>query len=254
MSLCVARPSRLVAAWLCLVLSLPCLAHAAAVTLTFSGLYELDQVQEFYNGGLSRGNARGPALGISFAPAATVASDISVGGHFLTANEPSAPVVMAFNAKRSDAAGTALMNVPAGFSGGFSFYYSSPATGGLVTVYDGANGTGNVLAQIQLVQTPVDSSSVDPATRLVNTYSAWRIGSASFAGTARSVDFLGATDLNASVHGAAFDNITLGSPTPQLSTALDTPALVLGDNGATAKDSSHAALSRDGSVRVFQSQ
>ena len=254
MSHCVARPPRPVAAWLCLVLLLPCAARAAVVTLTFSGLYELDQVQEFYNGGLSRGNARGPALGVSFAPAATVASDVSVGGHFLTANEPSGPVVMAFNAKRSDAAGSAVMNVPAGFSGGFSFYYSSPATGGLVTVYDGVNGSGNVLAQIQLVQTPVDASSIDPTTRLINTYSEWRIGSASFSGMARSVDFLGATDLNASVHGAAFDNVTLGSATPQLSTALDTPALMLGDGAATTKDSGHAALSRDGSVRVFQSQ
>ncbi len=42
-----------------------------------------------------------------------------------------------------------VMNVASGFTTGFSFYYAS-AMAGTVTVYDGLNATGNVLATIPI--------------------------------------------------------------------------------------------------------
>ncbi len=224
------------------------------VTLTFSGMYELDQVLDFYNGGASAHGGDGTPLGITFSPSAIVASDVSSGGHYITANEPSGPVVMAFNAKRSD--GTlAIMNVPAGFSNAFSLYYSSPYTSGSITIHDGANATGNVLATLSLLQTGSDPNSFDPITGFHNDFSVWNPVGVQFAGTARSVNFKGATDVSSNVHGAAFDNITLGASTPQLSSALNTPAIVFTPPaGATTHDSTHTALSNDGSIRVFQSQ
>ena len=225
---------------------------APMVALTFSGMYELDLVLDYYNGGLSQSGSRGPTLGITFSPSATVGGDIFVGGHFSTANEPSPPVTMAFNATRGGST-AAVMNVPAGFSGGFSTYYSSPATSGTVTVYSGPDATGSVLGTLTLAQTPVDQTSVDPISHFVNTYSTWKPVGVQFSGVAHSVDFRGATDVNSSVHGAAFDNITLGSGTPRISSALNDAAIVF-DASTTSRDSTHAALSQDGSVEVFQSQ
>lgn len=227
-------------------------AAGSVVTLTFSGMYELDLVLDYYSGGLSQSGSRGPSLGITFSQSATVGGDIFVGGHFSTANEPSPPVTMAFNATRGGS-NAAVMNVPAGFSGGFSTYYSSPATSGTVTVYSGLDATGSVLGTLTLAQTPVDQSSVDPITHFVNTYSTWKPVGVEFSGVAHSVDFRGATDISSSVHGAAFDNITLGASTPQISSALNDPAIVFNATG-TSHDSTHAALSQDGSVEVFQSQ
>jgi hypothetical protein len=203
-------------------------AAEQVVTLTFSGMYELDQVLDFYNGGASAHGGGGTPLGITFSPSAIVASDASNGGHYITANEPSGPVVMAFNAKRSD--GTqAIMNVPAGIS--------------------------NVLATLNLAQTASDPNSFDPITNFHNDFSVWIPVGVQFSGVARSVNFKGATDVSSSVHGAAFDNITLGASTPQLSSALNVPAIVFTPPvSGTTKDSTHAALSQDGSVEVFQSQ
>jgi hypothetical protein len=227
---------------------------AQIVTLTFSGMYELDQVLDFYNGGASAHGGDGTPLGITFSSSAIVASDISNGGHYITANEPSPPVVMAFNAKRSD--GTrAVMNVPAGFSGAFSLYYSSPYTSGSISIYDGTDASGNVLATLNLPQTGTDPNSFDPITNFHNDFSVWIPVGVQFSGIARSVDFKGATDVSSSVHGGAFDNITLGASTPQLSSALNVPAIVFTPPASgTTKDSTHAALSQDGSVEVFQSQ
>ena len=45
------------------------------------------------------------------------------------------------------------MDVANGFDTGFSFYYAA-AQPGSVTVYDGLDGTGNVLATLSLPATP----------------------------------------------------------------------------------------------------
>ncbi|MEB3343809.1 Calx-beta domain-containing protein [Okeania sp.] len=50
-----------------------------------------------------------------------------------------------------------IMNVPGGFSGGLSFRYASPFVNHRVTVYDSPNGTGNILNDVTLAQTPESS-------------------------------------------------------------------------------------------------
>lgn len=88
-----------------------------------------------------------------------------------------------------------VMNVAGGFTGQFSFQYATPVLSptGSVTIYDGPDGTGNVLASAALpgsAGTPLyNASSTTPV--VLN-----------FAGTARSVRFV--------LRGgaAAMDNIT----------------------------------------------
>jgi hypothetical protein len=98
------------------------------------------------------------------------------------------------------------MNVAAGFDTGFSFYYSSSQAGS-VTVFDGLNGTGTQLAQINLgVNFQNNNCTGDPT----GTYCNWDPIGVSFAGTAKSVLFAG------TANQVGFDNITLGSNTPRL--------------------------------------
>jgi hypothetical protein len=86
------------------------------------------------------------------------------------------------------------MNVAAGFDTGFSFYYSANYAGS-VSVYDGLDGTGTLLAMLSLPTTP-------------NPYTVWVPLGVTFSGTAQSVIFSGSADY------IGFDNITLGSDTP----------------------------------------
>lgn len=95
------------------------------------------------------------------------------------------------------------MNVPAGFSTGFSFYYTAPLYTGTVEIYDGLNATGTLLASIPLPLTPYNGAP-DPT----GNFSPLVPFGVSFSGVARSVNFGGVADY------IGFDNITLGSQTP----------------------------------------
>jgi len=111
--------------------------------------------------------------------------------------EPSPDTVLFFSG------GTAVMSVPAGFTTGFSFFYSAVNSPASVVVYDGLNATGNVLATIALPVTPANGAP-DPT----GSFSPFVPIGVTFSGTARSVDFGG------SAGQVAFDNITIGSSTP----------------------------------------
>ena len=90
------------------------------------------------------------------------------------------------------------MNVPDGFSGGLSFYYSSITFSGSVDIYDGLDGTGNLLASINLSVTPSDGGNpTGPFSPFVSV-------DVDFAGTALSVEFGG----TASQIG--YDDVALG--------------------------------------------
>jgi hypothetical protein len=125
------------------------------------------------------------------------------------------------------------MNVPGGFANGFSLFYASLAPAS-VTVYDGPDGSGNVLATINLApQFNANGCVGDPTGAICN----WTPVGVSFSGIARSgksmeeklcpvhsstltiidaltcvscfaVDFGGAANL------VGFDDITIGSATP----------------------------------------
>ena len=177
--------------------AIPAFAQST-VTLTFEGLGNGEPVSQFYNGGTS-GNGSGPGTnyGISFSPNSLALIDSDAGGSGNFGGEPSPDTVLFFTS------GTAVMNVPAGFATGFSFYYSAISNPGTVVVYDGPNATGNVLATLNLPTTP-SSGAPDPS----GTFSPFVPIGASFSGTARSVDFGG------TVNQIAFDNITLGTSIP----------------------------------------
>ena len=175
--------------------ALPAFAQS---TITFEGLRDGESINQFYNGGTGgSGSGPGANYGISFSPNALAVIDSDAGGSGNFGGEPSPDTAMYF------VSGTAVMNVAAGFTTGFSFYYTSYQYPSSVTVYDGLNGTGNVLATLALPVTPYNGAP-DP----YGTFSPFVPIGVSFAGTARSVDFGG------TVNQVAFDNITIGSATP----------------------------------------
>jgi len=94
------------------------------------------------------------------------------------------------------------MNSAAGFDTGFSFFYSSNVAT-TINVYDGTNGTGNVLASISLDAQANENCPVNATAFYCN----WTSVGVDFAGTAHSVDFGGASN------HTGFDDITIGSGT-----------------------------------------
>lgn len=168
----------------------PTIGSAATITLDFEGVGDNGVVGDFYNGGA------GGDYGISFTNAlGLVDSDAGGTGNF--ANEPTADTVIYF----IDGSAS-IMNVVAGFITGFSFFFTSTDSPGSVTVFDGLNGTGNVLASLSLPA--LGSAGLgDPG----GTFDTWDNVGVSFVGSAYSVSFGGAAN------NIAFDNITLGSET-----------------------------------------
>ena len=152
--------------------------------LTFEGLKDLEPVNNYYNNGLGgSGSGPGPNYGITFGQDSVAAISYTLGGHAYVSGNPSGTTVVGFVSGPG-----VVMNVAQGFSNGFSFYYSGFYVG-IITVYDGANATGNILKTITL---PANSLNCPSTT--VNGYSfliacVWQQSNNSFAGTAKSVDF-----------------------------------------------------------------
>lgn len=161
---------------------------AAQITLTFEGVGDQASVNDFYNGGTDSQGHSGTNYGISFSPASLGLIEVGQGGSGNQTNEPSPFTILFFLSGSA-----ATMNVAAGFDTGFSFYYGAFQAGS-VTVWDGLNGTGNILATLDL---PANGAP-----------SEWTPIGIAFAGIAHSVDFSGVANQ------VAFDNITLGDVIP----------------------------------------
>lgn len=166
--------------------------------LTFEGLNDLEFIGDFYNGGTGgSGSGPGANFGITFSANAQAIIDADAGGTGNFGGEPSPSTIMFF------LGGTgATMNVPAGFTTGFSFFYSAINNPGTIRVFSGPDGTGTELASLNL---PVTASNGGDPTGL---FSPLVPVGVSFSGTAQSVDFGGTIDQ------IGFDNITLGSDVP----------------------------------------
>lgn len=157
---------------------------SAVSTMTFEGLQQQEQILNYYNGGTGgAGSGPGPNYGVVWGPDALALNSGNYG------NNPSTPGIAFFLSGPG-----AIMNVAAGFDTGFSFFYAAYASG-FVDVYDGINGSGNLLATLALPVTP-------------NAAYEWVPTGVTFAGVAQSAVFGG----NANQIG--FDNITIGSQTP----------------------------------------
>ena len=169
-----------------------CSANAAVITLDFEGVGDQNAVGNFYNGGA------GVNYGVQFSANALGLVDADAGGSGNFGGEPSPDTILFF------LGGTAAtLNYAAGFDTGFSFFYTAINSPGFVTVYDGLNGTGNILATLNLPLTP-NNGAPDPSGQ----FSPLVPVGVAFAGTAKSVDFGGV------INQIGFDNITFGSQTP----------------------------------------
>lgn len=165
-------------------------SRADVVTLTFEGLGDNEQVLNYYDGGYGgNGSGPGPNYGITFGSDSLALISSADGGSGNFSNNPSGDTILYFLSGPGD-----VMDVPAGFTTGFSFYYAAYYSGS-VSVYSGLDGGGSLLANLTLPVTP-------------NPYTVWVPFGVTFAGTAESVVFSG------SANYIGFDNITLGSSTP----------------------------------------
>ena len=98
-----------------------------------------------------------------------------------------------------------LMDRAAGFTTGFSFYYSAPVYSGAVDVYSGLDGTGTLLASLTL---PTTENGASVPGCYGTAYCPWVADGITFSGTAESVNFTGTANY------IGFAEITLGSATP----------------------------------------
>ena len=185
------------------------LPASAVIVLDFEGIPNQSPVGNYYNGG------GGPNYGISFSNATLALVDADNGGNGNFANEPSPNTIMFFLD-----ANNAVLNYAAGFTTGFSFFYTS-STAATVNVYDGLNATGNLLGSISLTAQFTDNCTGDPT----GTFCNWTPIGVAFAGTAKSIDFGG------TANQTGFDNITFGSATPVVPEP-ETYALMLAGLGA----------------------
>ena len=174
-------------------------AKAGTVVLTFEGLQNNEPVGSYYNGGLGGfGSGPGPNYGITFGPDSLALISGCCGGSGSFSGAPSMPTIVYFLSGPGD-----VMDVPAGFTTGFSFYYSAIVYPGSVSVYSGLDGTGSLLATLDLPVTP--SGGAPQCT--YGAYCPWFPVGVSFSGTAESAIFSG------SANYIGFDNITLGAST-----------------------------------------
>jgi hypothetical protein len=189
----VMRPARVVA-----VVALLLVPAVTEVTLDFEGINavyptavgEYAQVLNFYNGGTSSdGTTSSTSAGVAF----------SSNGLAICLNTPLNPACSG-SSRGGLAPGSALgalyfldgtqtfMNVATGFQDGLSFVYSALRSGS-VSVFDGLDGAGNLLATLNLGPTPVADCDM-------GTYRAAHCpfvpADVAFAGVARSVAFQGA--------------------------------------------------------------
>ena len=175
-------------------------AMAAPIVLDFEGVGAVALINGFYNGGTDILGNSGVKYGIQFRSAISLIDvdvDVSGGGDF--ANEPSPSTVMIFTDFE-------VLNYAPGFDTGFSFFYSSRANAGTVNVYDGLDGTGNLIGSLALAPQGFDGCTGDPSGGFCN----WTAIGIAFDGLARSIDF-------GTAYGGIntlYDDITFGSATP----------------------------------------
>lgn len=184
-------------------------AVAAPIVLDFEGVNATYPsgfafVQNFYDGGTSSVGTSGVNYGVSFSSNAqaiclntpgVTCSNTSRGGE----GDPNSDKGALFFLSGAQT----FMNVAAGFDTGFSFYYVAINQTGSISVYDGLDGTGTLLATLDLALTASTCSSIYNAG-----FCPFVPIGVGFEGIARSVSFAGVANQ------IAFDDVTFGSVTP----------------------------------------
>ena len=185
-------------------------ANAAIVVLDFEniGVYPNDNIQvlDYYNGGTSSIGTSGTNYGVSFGSNAETLCFVTPGGGCGTntsrggVGDPASQFAGLFFLSGSET----FLNFAAGFTTGFSFNYAAAFQAGSVGVYDGLNGTGNLLATILL---PVNTAGCGADFSFVD-FCPFGPAGVAFGGTARSIAFGGVANQ------IVFDDITFGSDRP----------------------------------------
>ncbi|MGB3560580.1 MAG: Calx-beta domain-containing protein, partial [Geitlerinemataceae cyanobacterium] len=141
--------------------------------LDFEGVGNLNEVDDFYS---DRGiRFSGNALGIiGVCPIVESGLDDELGGNF--SHQPSG--VTALTYAEGD---EIVLEAIEGFDAQLSFSYASPFREHSISIYDGLDGTGNLLASATLSPTP--------AGEFPNAYSEFAFVTIPFSGIARSVTF-----------------------------------------------------------------
>lgn len=195
--------------------SLGALALAAAgaaqagpvVSLNFEGVNAtypsgFAAIQNFYNGGTSSDGTTGANFGITFSPNAlaiclnsttVVCSNTSRGGL-----APGSDKGALFFLSGSNT----FMDDPAGFTNGFSFNYVSASQPGSVSAYSGLDGTGTLLATLNL------SPNAGSCPGYSAGFCPFSAAGVAFAGIAKSISFAGVANQ------IVFDDVTFGSTKP----------------------------------------
>jgi hypothetical protein len=169
-------------------------AIAGPVTvLTFEGVGDYVFIEDYY---ASAGVVFAPD---AFGPNALAVVNIAGGGLSDFYNQPSGTTIMSIAA-----ADTGTVNVADGFDTGFSFFYSS-ASGAVISVYDGVDGSGLLLGSLTLVA-QFDTGCIAAQ---AGTFCNWTASGLTFSGIARSVVFA-----DPSQSGTGYDNLTFGSGIP----------------------------------------
>lgn len=163
------------------------------VILDFEGLGNMDEIMQFYNGGKSKSGYSGIPSGVTFNAGAHALIDAKHGGtgNFIRKIMPN--TILFF-----PAGSMITLNVLNGFESALSFDYTSNATGA-VAVYDGPDGTGNMLAMLPLQQLNQGKTGGENAY-----FDNWQRLKVAFPGMALSVTF------TCSANECGFDDIRLG--------------------------------------------
>jgi hypothetical protein len=191
-------------------------ASASSVTLTFTGLGDQEAIDNYYNGGFGgNGSGPGPNYGIVFSSDSLAIISLLDGGsgNFSNVPPPATDTIAFFLNGAGD-----TMDVAAGFDTGFSFYYAAANTPGMVSVYSGLDGTGTLLATLDLA---VNGSGCDSSGLA---YDCWSEVGVAFSGTAESVVFGGAANY------IGFADVTLGSSTVPTGTPEPGSLVLLGSS------------------------
>lgn len=184
-------------------------SQAAVVSLNFEGINssypttDYANVQNFYNGGTSSAGTSGTNYGVSFGDNALAiclntpsgnCSNTSRGGF----GDPGSQQGGLFFLEGSET----FLNYAAGFENGFSFNYVSVSYSGSVGVYDGLNGSGNLLATLNL------SPNSGACPSYSGSFCPFSAAGVNFAGVAKSISFAGVANQ------IVFDDVTFGSAIP----------------------------------------
>ena len=190
----------------CTAMSVP--ASAAVISLDFEGVNAtypsgFASIGNFYNGGTSSDGTTGTNYGISFGSNALA---ICLNSTTVSCSATSRGGLGDAGSQRGGlffTSGTeTFLNYAAGFDTGFSFFYASVSYSGSVGVYDGVDGTGNLLATLSLTPQASGCSSYGAA------FCPFVAAGVTFSGTARSIAFAGVANQ------IVFDDVTFGSATP----------------------------------------